>query len=46
MTSPNKTIEALLELGHPAERWTRTELLDRALRTALTLTDRSEEHTV
>lgn len=39
MTSPNKTIEALLELGHPAERWTRTELLDRALRTALTLTE-------
>jgi diguanylate cyclase (GGDEF)-like protein len=39
MTSPDKAIEVLLELGNPAERWTRAELLDRALRTALTLTD-------
>jgi diguanylate cyclase (GGDEF)-like protein len=39
MTSPNRTIEVLLDLGNPTERWTRTELLDRALRTALTLTD-------
>jgi len=39
MTSHDKAFERLLELGNPTERWTRNELLDRALRTTLTLTD-------
>jgi diguanylate cyclase (GGDEF)-like protein len=40
MTSkPDKAVDLLLELGNPAERRTRAELLDRALRTALTLMD-------
>jgi len=39
VTPPDKAIDVLLELANPAERWTRAELLDRALRTALTLTD-------
>jgi len=33
----DKAVEMLLELGNPAERRTRAELLDRALRTTLTL---------
>lgn len=40
MTSPdNKTLELLLELGNPAERRTRTELLGRAMTTSLALTN-------
>jgi len=40
MTSKqDKAVDLLLELGNPAERRTRAELLDRALRTALTLMD-------
>src|SRR2546422_9590341 len=37
--SQEKATQALIELGDPAERHTRTELLDRALRTALILLD-------
>ena len=37
--SQEKATQALIELGDPAERQTRTELLDRALRTALILLD-------
>lgn len=39
MSSPDKALDLLLELGNPAERWTRSELLDRALRTLQALTD-------
>src|SRR5882762_9029350 len=39
MTSQDKALEILLELGNPAEQPTRAELLDRALRAALTLLD-------
>ena len=38
VNSSDKVIEALLELGNPADRWTRAELLDRTLRTAMALT--------
>jgi diguanylate cyclase (GGDEF)-like protein len=39
MTPQEKSLRALVELGNPSERRTRTELLDRALRTALTLAE-------
>jgi diguanylate cyclase (GGDEF)-like protein len=39
MSSQEKVVQALLELGNPAEPGTRTQLLERALRTALLLTD-------
>ena len=39
MASNDKASERLLELGGPTERLTRKELLDRALRTTLALTD-------
>src|SRR5262252_1952773 len=39
MNSQDKAQQALLELGDPAERRTRMEVLDRALRTAMLLTD-------
>lgn len=39
MTSQERTLESILELGNPAERRTRAGLRARALRTALQLTD-------
>jgi diguanylate cyclase (GGDEF)-like protein len=39
MAASGKTLELLLELGNPAERRTRAEQLDLALRTALLFTD-------
>ena len=39
MTSHDKAFETLLELGNSTERLTRNELIDRALRTTLALTD-------
>ena len=39
MASHDKAFEKLLELGDPTERLTRNELLDRALRTTLAVTD-------
>lgn len=39
MTSPDKALALLLDLGSPTERWTRNELLDRALRTLQALMD-------
>lgn len=39
MTQQDKAVETLLELGNPAERRTRAELLDRALQTAQMLMD-------
>jgi diguanylate cyclase (GGDEF)-like protein len=39
MNSQDKAQQALLELGDPAERRTRMEVLDRAMRTAMLLTD-------
>lgn len=36
---PDKALEILLELGNPAERRTRAELIDRALQTARLLTE-------
>jgi diguanylate cyclase (GGDEF)-like protein len=39
MTSLDKAFEMLLELAKPGERPTRAELLDRALRTAMVLTE-------
>ena len=39
MTPQEKSLRALIELGNPSERWTRSELIDRALRTALTLAE-------
>jgi diguanylate cyclase (GGDEF)-like protein len=39
MNSQDKALQALLELGDPAERRTRMEVLERALRTAMLLTD-------
>ena len=39
MTPQEKSLRALVELGNPSERRTRTELLDQALRTALMLVE-------
>lgn len=39
MTPQEKSLRALMELGNPSERRTRTELLDRALRTAIMLVE-------
>jgi diguanylate cyclase (GGDEF)-like protein len=39
MTPQEKSLRALVELGNPSERRTRTELLDRALNTALMLVE-------
>src|SRR5262249_41249857 len=39
MTPQEKSLRALIELGNPSERRTRSELLDRALRTGLMLVE-------
>src|SRR5262245_17224658 len=39
MTSLDRTFKLLVELGDPAARQTRTELVDRALQTALAIVD-------
>jgi diguanylate cyclase (GGDEF)-like protein len=39
MASSDKSLELLLELGNPAARCTRADLIDHALRTTLALTD-------